>query len=31
MGGPESSGSSGERELLARLVQAIREAGLPVD
>ena len=31
MGGPESNGRSGERELLARLVQAIREAGLPVD
>ena len=30
-GGPDSNGRSGERELLARLVQAIRGAGLPVD
>ena len=30
-GGPDSNGRSGERELLARLVQTIRGAGLPVD
>jgi hypothetical protein len=31
MGGPNSNGRGGERELLARLVRAVQAAGLPVD